>query len=158
MLARCPWYVAGPLLGLLLVAFRVTLNKPFGAMGGYVELVQLTVGRARRGTRANLSLFVLPGIVAGGALYALTFGALTPTLAYSDVAGLGPPAGIAGVLLLVVAGMVMGFGARTAGGCTSGHGLCGTSLGSIASLVSTATFMATAILLAHVFVWIGGGV
>lgn len=32
LLQRCPWHVAGPLLGLLLIAFRAALNKPFGAL------------------------------------------------------------------------------------------------------------------------------
>jgi hypothetical protein len=40
MLERCPWYVAGPLIGLLIVALRATLNKPFGALGGYIELLE----------------------------------------------------------------------------------------------------------------------
>jgi hypothetical protein len=38
LLERCPWYVAGPLLGLLLIAFRAALNKPFGALGGLTEV------------------------------------------------------------------------------------------------------------------------
>ena len=40
LLERCPWYVAGPSLGLLLVLFRATLNRPFGALGGFVDLVE----------------------------------------------------------------------------------------------------------------------
>jgi uncharacterized membrane protein YedE/YeeE len=43
----------------------------------------------------------------------------------------------------------MGYGVRTAGGCTSGHGICGTSLGSAASWVSTAVFMATAVVVTN---------
>jgi uncharacterized membrane protein YedE/YeeE len=35
-LDRCPWYVAGPLMGLLIVGLRAVLNKPFGALGGAV--------------------------------------------------------------------------------------------------------------------------
>ena len=35
---RCPWYVAGPLFGLLIVGLRAALNKPFGALGGYIDL------------------------------------------------------------------------------------------------------------------------
>jgi uncharacterized membrane protein YedE/YeeE len=37
----------------------------------------------------------------------------------------------------------MGIGARTAGGCTSGHGLTGVAFGSPASLVAMMTFFAT---------------
>jgi len=51
----------------------------------------------------------------------------------------------------------MGVGARTAGGCTSGHGLTGVSLASPASLVATLTFFATAVALAHVFARMIGG-
>ena len=48
-------------------------------------------------------------------------------------------------LILLVAGVLIGFGAKTAGGCTSGNGLTGTSMLSRAALVATATFFGTAI-------------
>ena len=44
---------------------------------------------------------------------------------------------------LVVAGLLVGFGTRLGNGCTSGHGICGTSRGSKRSILATATFMAT---------------
>ena len=47
--------------------------------------------------------------------------------------------------LLVVAGLLVGFGTRLANGCTSGHGVCGVARVSRRSLVATATFMAAAI-------------
>ena len=45
--------------------------------------------------------------------------------------------------VLIVAGVLVGFGTRLGGGCTSGHGVCGVSRLSRASLVATATFIAT---------------
>ena len=48
-------------------------------------------------------------------------------------------------LILVAAGVLIGFGAKTAGGCTSGNGLTGNAMTSPASAVATATFFATAI-------------
>ncbi|MEN9799034.1 MAG: hypothetical protein RL653_2730 [Pseudomonadota bacterium] len=45
--------------------------------------------------------------------------------------------------LLVVAGLLVGYGTRLANGCTSGHGVCGLSRGSVRSLAATLTFMAT---------------
>ena len=48
-------------------------------------------------------------------------------------------------MILLVAGVLIGFGAKTAGGCTSGNGLTGTSMLSRAALVATATFFGTAI-------------
>jgi uncharacterized membrane protein YedE/YeeE len=49
------------------------------------------------------------------------------------------------VLALFGGGIVVGFGTRMAGGCTSGHGLSGCSRLQIGSLASTATFMAAAV-------------
>lgn len=46
--------------------------------------------------------------------------------------------------LVAVAGLLVGFGARLGGGCTSGHGVCGIARLSARSIVATAIFMATA--------------
>jgi len=48
----------------------------------------------------------------------------------------------AGVLLLIVAGLLVGFGTRYGSGCTSGHGVCGLTRLSPRSLIATLTFMA----------------
>ena len=47
--------------------------------------------------------------------------------------------------IVIAAGLLVGFGTRLGGGCTSGHGVCGISRLSIRSFVATATFMATGI-------------
>ena len=46
---------------------------------------------------------------------------------------------------LVVAGLLVGLGSRLANGCTSGHGVCGLSRGSLRSLVNVAAFMGTGV-------------
>lgn len=43
--------------------------------------------------------------------------------------------------VLVVAGLLVGIGTRYGAGCTSGHGVCGLSRGSLRSMVATVTFM-----------------
>ena len=48
-----------------------------------------------------------------------------------------------GVPLLIVAGLLVGFGSRLGAGCTSGHGICGLSRLSPRSLAATLAFMAT---------------
>lgn len=45
--------------------------------------------------------------------------------------------------LLIVAGLLVGFGTVTGSGCTSGHGVCGLGRRSLRSLVATMTFMGT---------------
>jgi uncharacterized membrane protein YedE/YeeE len=49
------------------------------------------------------------------------------------------------VSLVVVAGLLVGFGTRLANGCTSGHGVCGIARVSTRSLAATCVFMLTAI-------------
>ena len=47
--------------------------------------------------------------------------------------------------ILIVAGLLVGFGTRLGNGCTSGHGVCGLARGSLRSLVATATFFTSAV-------------
>ena len=51
------------------------------------------------------------------------------------------PAVFASWPVLVVAGLLVGFGTRMGSGCTSGHGVCGLSRLSPRSLVATLAFM-----------------
>ncbi|MPW15506.1 YeeE/YedE family protein [Paraburkholderia sp. CNPSo 3157] len=58
---------------------------------------------------------------------------------------------------ILVAGFLVGIGTRYASGCTSGHGVCGLSRGSIRSLVATATFMVAGFLTVFVHRHLIGG-
>ena len=75
------------------------------------------------------------------------------------VAALVDPAAVVGPTaswpLALAAGLLVGFGARYGGGCTSGHGVCGVGRLSRRSIVGCATFMAVAMLV--VFVVRSGG-
>jgi uncharacterized membrane protein YedE/YeeE len=48
--------------------------------------------------------------------------------------------------VILAAGLLVGFGTRLGGGCTSGHGICGVARLSTRSITATAIFMFTAIL------------
>jgi hypothetical protein len=134
------WWIAGPILGLVIVSFLALANKRFGVLGGVTDLVQ---GSAEgRGLRSWRTLLLL-GIVFGGVAFALLAGAPDAGHSYSWLdahLSLGSE-----VAALFGAGLLIGVGARTAGGCTSGHGLTGSALASPASIVSMMTIMATAI-------------
>ncbi len=56
----------------------------------------------------------------------------------------------AGVLSVIGAGLLVGIGTRYAGGCTSGHGVCGLSRLSPRSLVATLSFMGAGFLMVYV--------
>ena len=50
------------------------------------------------------------------------------------------------VILLIIAGVLVGFGTKLSSGCTSGHGISGISRFSIRSIIATITFMIIGIL------------
>jgi uncharacterized membrane protein YedE/YeeE len=62
------------------------------------------------------------------------------------VAALPRPAIASNLVLVAVAGLLVGFGARMGNGCTSGHGVCGFARGSVRSIVATVVFMGAAVM------------
>jgi uncharacterized membrane protein YedE/YeeE len=95
-----------------------------GIFGGLLE--------AKPGDRAWRVAF-LAGLILGPVLYGAVVAhpiafAITPS-----------------VPILVVAGLLVGFGTRLGNGCTSGHGVCGLARFSKRSIVATASFLATAV-------------
>ena len=82
---------------------------------------------------------------------AFLIGLIVAPLIYASAGGGVPPITISVSPLLVVAGgLLVGFGTRLGGGCTSGHGVCGLARLSTRSIAATAVFMATAILTSFV--------
>ena len=49
-----------------------------------------------------------------------------------------------------ISGLLVGFGSSYGNGCTSGHGVCGISRGSVRSIVATVTFMFTGFLTVYI--------
>jgi uncharacterized membrane protein YedE/YeeE len=135
-----PWWIAGPVLGLVITTLLGLANKRFGVLGGITDLVHGSAeGKGLRSWRTLL----LVGIVLGGFAYSLAAGAPDAGASYS---WLDAHVSLGGeIAFLFGAGLLIGVGARTAGGCTSGHGLTGSALASPASLVSIMTIMGTAV-------------
>lgn len=140
---RLAWYVAGPLLGLCVVACRALFNGRLGVTGGFSEIVAKL---PRRSLDLDWRGWFAIGVFLGGTLFLLLSGGPTfhgygwLTRAFHGFGG-----GVAIVVILFVAGVLIGYGSKLSGGCTSGNGLSGTSMLSPAALVATATFFATAI-------------
>ena len=137
---QLPWFIAGPLLGLCVVAARALFNGRLGVTGGFSEVVTKVGARS---LRLDWRGWFLIGLAVGAVLFAVIaggpdfhgYGWLTDTFSSGAVIG----------LILLASGVLIGYGAKTSGGCTSGNGLSGNSLLSPASLVATGTFFATAI-------------
>ncbi|MCA8091242.1 YeeE/YedE family protein [Burkholderia anthina] len=119
-----PWLsLAGGVLIGLAAAWLVTFNGRIAGISGIVGGL-LTAGAAERGWRA-----------------AFVAGLIAAPLAMR-IAGAGVTLQIdAGWGELMAAGLLVGIGTRYAGGCTSGHGVCGLSRGASRSIAATAVFM-----------------
>jgi uncharacterized membrane protein YedE/YeeE len=87
-------------------------------------------------------------VALGGLLAALWRGELgvDRLLRSSGFAHLSRGDFLAGIAILLFGGVLVGFGTRMGSGCTSGHGLCGTSRAQPGSLLSTAVFFGAAML------------
>ena len=88
-------------------------------------------------------LLFVAGLIIGGLLYVLLFpNSVTPREGYP-------------LSLILAAGLLVGFGAAMAGGCTSGHGVCGLGRLSVRSLAATLTFLVAGVVtvyfIRHVF-------
>jgi uncharacterized protein len=143
LLTRPPPYVIGALLGFTVVAVLGTLNARLGALGGYSAIYERASGRTPAfGWKAWFLLGIVLGalvfrVLAGADTVGDGYGWLTRTFDEDWSWAVGP--------ILVLGGAMIGFGAKVAGGCTAGNGICGTALGSAASFVATGTFLAVAI-------------
>lgn len=120
-----PWsaIAGGALIGLASALLLLAEGRIAGISG-------ITAGLLRRGDAAWRWLFV-GGLVVGAILYHLLGGDLSVVRINASTP------------LLIVAGLLVGFGTRLGGGCTSGHGVCGISRFSLRSLVATMVFMFT---------------
>lgn len=126
-----PALFGGLLIGLSALITILWLGKIAGISGIVGQLFN-----AASGDRSWRWCFVL-GLV----LAPLVYGAIAPLPTVTLNAS---PA------YIILAGLLVGFGSRLGGGCTSGHGVCGLARRSPRSLAATATFM----LVAMVVVWL----
>ncbi|WP_137176474.1 YeeE/YedE family protein [Roseomonas sp. AR75] len=121
--------VASTVGGALIGGAAALLWLALGRIAGISGIVGSLAGAPR--DEAGWALAFLAGLMGAPLLVALLFG-----MPQIEIA--------AGPLLLVAAGLLVGFGTRLGSGCTSGHGVCGIARLSSRSIAATLVFMATA--------------
>lgn len=133
-----------PLLGGVLIGLAASLLLLFnGRVAGISGIAGGLLSPAPG--EAGWRVAFLGGLVAGGLLLAVF---LPGSVGAPVVSSLGAT---------LVAGLLVGFGTRLGGGCTSGHGVCGLARGALRSLVATVTFMATGALTVFITRHVLGG-
>ncbi|TKT72170.1 YeeE/YedE family protein [Afipia massiliensis] len=132
--------IGGALIGLAAAMLMLLTGRIAGISGIFGGL--LSPATSDRGWR----IAFIAGLIAAPLIATLAIGAALPS-----------PAMPASLIVIVIAGLLVGFGSRMGGGCTSGHGVCGTARLSTRSLVATAIFMVAAIITVAVVRHVIGG-
>jgi uncharacterized protein len=119
--------IGGVLIGLSATLLMLLTGRVAGISGIFGGC--LAFGRADKGWRiAFVAGLILAPLTASWAGY-----------------GMPSPQMPASWTVVIAAGLLVGFGTRLGGGCTSGHGICGIARLSVRSMAATAIFMFTAI-------------
>jgi uncharacterized protein len=119
--------IGGVLIGLSSLLLMLLTGRIAGISGIFAGLLGL--GTNDKGWRA--------AFVAGLILAPLIAGWIGHAMPSPDMP--------ASWIVVIAGGLLVGFGTRLGGGCTSGHGICGIGWLSVRSLTATAVFMFAAI-------------
>ncbi len=180
-----PWYVAGPLIGLVVPALLLLVGKAFGVSTSFRDLcAAATPGRFEYlnydwRTGAWRLAFVA-GILLGGVVAVTLLASPDPVVGISeatradlaalgiqdrsglfpdDLLGWGAVLSLPGFVALVLGGFLVGFGTRWADGCTSGHAIMGLVGRQLPSLIAVIGFFAGGLISTFVLLpaLLGGG-
>lgn len=147
----------------LLAALAAATSEEFGP-AAVAPMVETPFDQETQRPRKPLSLAETPpsthllffiSLALGGLLSAAWTGAfaLAPTLRSASFAEFFGDNTTIQLLVLLAGGLCVGFGTRMAGGCTSGHGLCGVSRLEPGSLLATAAFFGAGIFTSFALGW-----
>lgn len=147
-----PWYISGPLIGLMVPTLLLLTGKTFGVSTSFQHLGAMCSPRSKlpyfstydwRNNNWRLAFVIGIGLGAFIAAHLLSAEPVQflPDHYYSWT----------GALLLAIGGLLVGFGTRYAGGCTSGHTIMGLSNLSWVSLVASISFFIGGLAMVHIF-------
>lgn len=170
-----PWYVSGPLIALVM-ALLLVFGKTFG-MSSNLKTLCTMAGAAKLSDFFNYdwktqrwNLTVVLGAIVGGCiavqflsntthtdlnqvtvteLKAMGFSQPGTTLVPDEIYTLNTTAPLKQIVLLSLGGLLVGFGTRYAGGCTSGHAITGLSSLQKPSLIAVIGFFIGGIITTH---------
>lgn len=170
-----PWYIAGAIIGLIVPALLLLGNKHFGISANLRHACAACFPANIRFFQYDWkkeiwNFFFVAGIFAGAIIATSVLANPNPVVIHpnlaEELAGYGITDNsnllpeelfswkslltVRGLVMLIGGGFLVGFGARYAGGCTSGHAIMGLSDLQWPSLVATIMFMVGGFLMANI--------
>lgn len=136
-------WVGGGAIGIYLLAQWWLTNRALGCSMGYHNACAIVSPTAKRQSDDGWRLWFILGIPLGGLVALLTTpGAqFEPHLSWGEWYDRALPNALWGkALVLTFGGVLMGVGARLAGGCPSGHTISGVSLLNVPSMIASVGF------------------
>ncbi len=169
-----PWYISGPLIGLMVPALLLIGNKAFGISSSLRHIcamcLPMNIKYFKYDWKGEIwNIFFAAGIILGGfiAHQYLTVSdrvAISPetveslsALGITDFSTYLPTEifnwenlfTLKGFVFVILGGFMVGFGTRYANGCTSGHSISGLSNLQFASLIATISFFIGGLVMTH---------
>ncbi len=152
--------LVGALIALLAFTQRWLADQPLSCSTGFANLAGYLKPGATRDGDGDWRIVFLLGIVLGGLIAALTDNAPAWQGTAAEFGrfytALVPESTLGSAIWWLAGGLLIGLGARLAGGCTSGHTIAGVAMGAPASLVASAVFFAVAVGSAQLAAWMLG--
>lgn len=160
-----PWYVSGPIIGLMVPLLLILGNKPFGISSSLKHICAACLPAKInffnydwKSEKWNLTFAF--GVIIGGFIAGNIFRNPYPVaisenaakdiheLGITDLSGLVPSEifnfnsllTLKGLIVMIAGGFLVGFGTRYSNGCTSGHSIMGLSNLQLSSLIATICF------------------
>lgn len=169
-----PWYIAGPIIGLMVPLLLLLANKTFGISSSLRHACAACYPSSISFFKYNWkkeswNLYFVLGILIGGGIGSFFTNSSEPVGITADTVSQLKALGVEnftalipveifswenlfslqGFILMVLGGFMIGFGARWAGGCTSGHAIMGLSYLQWPSLVSVIGFFIGGLIMTH---------
>lgn len=161
-----PFWVGGIIIGLLVPLLYYYYNTPLGVSTGYGNLVKIIFpARQLRWIKTKFPetwswrVYFIAGMVLGAFLAARLSGRPLLTLEMGQLTAAVQWPLLLTALYFFAGGILLGFGARIAGGCTSGHSIHGIANLHLSSIFATILFLAGGVVAANIVraLLLGGG-
>lgn len=145
-----PWYIAGPLIGLMVPVLLLLTNKQLGVSSSFRALLSFAVPNVPYFKYDRRSDFWQLWFALGLILSAI---AHFNFLEFVPKASVGyDPYQLTNSIQFALGGVLVGFGARYANGCTAGHCIMGNAQFAVSSMITTIGFFVGGLIATHFFV------